>query len=119
MELALKDAFKKSYFEKIEEMFVSLYYLYQNSPKRLQSLMKLADVMGKDILKPARAQGTRWIQHKVNAANAVKMGYAVIVGHLENMAEDTGTPAKDQAKVRGYLRTIKSFQLVIHLLQTC
>ena len=51
VELALKDAFKNTQFEKIEEMLLKLYYLYQKSSKG--ELRELADAYEKTIPKPS------------------------------------------------------------------
>ena len=45
LELACKDAFKNTYFETVTEMLQSLYYVYQNSPKRMRQLHELATIM--------------------------------------------------------------------------
>ena len=36
LELAIKDAFQNDNFNKIDEMLMKFYYLYQKSPKRLR-----------------------------------------------------------------------------------
>ena len=67
IELALKDAFEKTFFSKIENMLTKLYYLYQKIPKRYRELRKLSEDYEKTIIKPAKAHGTGWIGHKFRA----------------------------------------------------
>ena len=53
VELAIKDAFKNDiYFNKIEEILMRIYYLYQNSPKRLRELKCIAESYKKSVPKP-------------------------------------------------------------------
>ena len=58
---------------------MSLYYLYEKSPKRLIGLKTLGAVMEAQVDKPAQTQGTRWVQHKVRAYNVLVTSYEVIV----------------------------------------
>jgi len=60
--------FKDTYFDTILEILLWIHGVYKKSPKRFHGLKALAEVMDEQVQKPARAQGTRWIQHKVNAA---------------------------------------------------
>ena len=41
LELALKDTLSNMYFREINELLLRLYYLYENSPKRLRALYEL------------------------------------------------------------------------------
>ena len=55
LELAAKDAFKKTYFENISEMLMAMYYLYHNSPKRLRQFKELAHIMDEQVKLPQKA----------------------------------------------------------------
>jgi hypothetical protein len=48
--------------------YVWIHGVYERSPKRFHALKALAEVMDEQVHKPAGAQGTRRIQHKVKAA---------------------------------------------------
>ena len=63
-ELAIKDAFKATFFEDIDILLNKLYYLYRKSPKRLQELREFSEVYEKSVPKPAKANETCWISHK-------------------------------------------------------
>lgn len=41
LELALKDALKGTCFDSVDEVLLRLYYLYENSPKKLRQLRDL------------------------------------------------------------------------------
>ena len=38
LELAIQDAFKDTFFDKVDDMILWIFYLYQKSPKKLQEL---------------------------------------------------------------------------------
>ena len=77
IELTLKDAVEKTFFSKIENMLTKLYYLYQKSPKRYRELKELSEAYEKTITKPAKAHGTKWINHKFCAMTKVLLNYGV------------------------------------------
>ena len=41
LELAIQDAFKGTFFDKIDDMILWIFYLYQKAPKKLQELNEL------------------------------------------------------------------------------
>lgn len=70
--------------------------------------------MEESISKPQKANGARWVQHKARACKAVITSYHSVITHLENQAKDvTGT---EKAKIKGYLKTLKSVSFVLNLL---
>ena len=113
LELAVKDAFAGSYYTELFKIFTQIYYLYNNSPNRLRELAALAAAMEAHVVKPRKAHGTRWVQHKVAAATAILRSYDVLTAHLESMSAD---PTHDQAKAKGYLTKLTTFKFVVHLL---
>lgn len=114
LELALKDAFSQSYVEEIINILTGIYFTYEKSPKRLRDLKTLAEILGESFVKPVRACGTRWAQHKIRACDALLKSYSVIVSHLENLVSESNTI--DTAKFRGYLKKMKSCNFVLNLL---
>lgn len=44
LELALKDALQGTVFDDVDEVLLRLYYLYENSPKKLRQLRELHDI---------------------------------------------------------------------------
>ena len=119
LELALKDAFSRTYFKEIDDCLLKLYYLYEKSPKRLRGLQELSNIY-KDSLefvegsvKPKRASGTRWIIHKLNALKVLVDKFGIFIQHLESCSSDTSVKADDRAKLKGYLKKWKSGKLFI------
>lgn len=63
LELSLKDALRNSCFQDVDEMLLRLYYLYENSPKKLRQLRELHSVYDETFefevggVRPKRASG--------------------------------------------------------------
>jgi len=63
LELALKDALKGTCFDSVDEVLLRLYYLYENSPKKLRQLRDLHSLCKQTIefeegaIRPKRAYG--------------------------------------------------------------
>ncbi|XP_071947384.1 zinc finger protein 862-like [Antedon mediterranea] len=118
LELAIKDAFKGvSGIDMVIDMLQSIYYLYEKSSKRLRELRVIGEVMEEAVLKPCKANGTRWIQHKARACSALIQNYQAIVAHLEAQgADNSDVPAAEKTRLKGYLKILKSLKFVFHLL---
>ena len=117
IELAVNDTFKSSDANVVFDMLLSIYLLYEKSNKRLRELNQLGEIMAEHVSKPYKANGTRWVQHKSRACAILVQNYPVIVTHLEaQSADDANVPAADEARLKGYLRTLKSLKFVLHLL---
>ena len=117
LELSLKDAFKDTYFEQIDELMMRLYYLYRRSPKGWRELKTVAGILKEHVLKPSRSQGTRWIDHRRKALTCLATNYHSIATQFEEQAtgERKDIPAANAAKMKGYLKLMKSFKFVLHL----
>lgn len=59
LELAAKNVFEDTYMNEISEMLLSLYYVYEKSPKGLRELRTLGEVMEEVVTKPDKANGTK------------------------------------------------------------
>ena len=69
LEVALKDALKE-YMEPVDKLLTNLYYLYTKSSKKHRKLKNLYIFKGKfkmytSGVRPMKATGTRWIDHKL------------------------------------------------------
>ena len=121
LELALKDALSTTYFKKVDEVLLRLYYLYENSPKKLRGLKEL-HLAYKDTfqfvegsVKPKRASGTRWISHKLAALKLLVDKFGLFIQHLETLSSDRSVKSSDQAKLKGYIKQWKSSKLFVYL----
>ena len=90
----------------MENMLRKLYYLYQKSPKRYQGLKELSEAYEKTITKPAKAHGTRWIDHKSCAMTKVLSNYGAYITHLESLSQ-TDSQALKQSELEGHSKKWK------------
>ena len=112
-ELALKDAFKGTYFsDVIDDTLSKMYSIYHRSGKRLRRLREIGKNAGVSVIRPPRAQGTRWIDHKRKALVAMERNYSVIVDHLNELG---ATQTTDAAKMNGYLKAIQNDKFVLYM----
>jgi len=64
LELGIKDAIKQvAYLASEEELLLSLYKFYDNSPLNWTNLKESGVAAGIKVLKPCNVKGTRWIAH--------------------------------------------------------
>ena len=103
LELAVQDSFIDTYYTELCTVFTQLYYLYHNSPKRLQELAALASVTEAYIVNLQKAQWN---------AGAAQAGRAILQSYTESMCVD---PIHDQAKANGLLTKIMNFKFAMHL----
>ena len=107
LELAIKDAFIEStFYLNISEMLSKLYWLYQKSPKRLTQLKELSEAFEKSIPKPAKADGTRWIDFKFRTMEKVLENYGRYMTHLEQLA-NTDSQLKKRKEIKGFVNSGK------------
>ena len=114
LELAVKDAFDKTFFKEIDNMLLKLFYLYRKSPKRLRELKKFEEIYDDSIPKPYKSYGTRWIAHKIKAMEIVLNNYGVYIQHLESLAQ-TDSQALKRAEIQGEVKKWKNAKFPIHL----
>ena len=94
LELAVKDALKE-YIDPVEETLRHFYYLCQKSSKKhreLKNLYKLLknqyEMFGAGV-KPVKATGTRWIDHKLKVMERVVNKYGLYCQHLQHLIPET------------------------------
>ena len=94
-----------------------LYYLYRRSPKRWRELKAVAEMLKKNVVKPSRSQGTRWIDHRRKALACLAKNYQCVATQFEEQAtgQRKDIPAADAAKMKGYLKLLKSCKFVLHM----
>ena len=87
-------------------MLTKLYYLYQKSPKHYRELKELSEAHKKTITKPAKAHGTRWIDHKFRAMTKVLSNYGAYIAHLESLSQ-TDSQALMRSELEGHSKKWK------------
>lgn len=106
LELAVKDTFKKTYMDTVIENLTAVYYFYKGTSKRNREAKELADILDEQFLKPIKANGTRWVEHKLLAITKIITNYSVIISHMMSYAEDQTNRAEDRAKTKGIFRKL-------------
>ena len=110
LELALKDSLEE-FFDPVDESLRHLYYLYKNSSKKLHELKNLYPLLKDQYemygagVKPDKATGTRWIDHKLRATQKVVDKYGLYTQHLRNVIADTSKQT-DRATLEGKFKKL-------------
>ena len=117
LELALKDAFKSTYFDEIDDLMTQLYYMFKRSAKKWKKLRATGEILQEHVLKPTRSHGTRWIDHRRRFLKTVDINLPSLVTMLEDMAsnERDDISSVDAAKYKGYVMVLKSRKLLLFL----
>ena len=108
LELAYKDAVKKCpLVEKVTTLLKALYIFYDKSSLNRTNLKNAYGCLGKKVLLPTRADGTRWVGHVLQALHNFLIGYSAFRLHLEQLA---ASQERGDAKTKaiGFLKLIRS-----------
>ena len=113
LELSIKDALNASFFKRIDELLLQIYYVYENSPKKcvelkeivedLKQCMEDTEMPTKGGDRPLRACGTRFIAHKVSALTRLVDRFGAYLSHLIALSEDRSVKSVDRQKLKGYV----------------
>ncbi|XP_021357227.1 zinc finger protein 862-like [Mizuhopecten yessoensis] len=115
LELAIKDAFKQTYMDTVVDVLQLIFYFYRGSAKRNKEAHDIADMMEDHFYKPAKANGTRWVEHKLMAVAKLKSNWKVIVMHIMNYAEDNTNRGEDRAKAKGIIAKLLQYKFVWYM----
>ena len=77
--LAIKDAFKATFFKDTSTFLNKFYYLYRKSPKHLRELPEFSEVYEKSVPEPTKASGTRWTSHKFTSMNIFLKNFGIFI----------------------------------------
>ena len=100
---------------------MKMYYLYEKSCKKLQELKEVAEEMSATFefdetgVKPIRACGTRWIDHKTKAMQRVVGKFGVYMGQIESVTSNKEYETSMRQKCKGYLRQWKSANILLNM----
>ena len=117
LELALKDSLR-DFIKPLEQTLVHLYYLYKKSSKKLRELKLLADVLREQYsfesgsIRPEKATGTPWIDHKLRAMAKLNNKFGIYAAHLENVISDTSKQC-DWATLQGKLNNMTDAKVLL------
>lgn len=112
LELAVKDCFKGTFMDNVTETLTLIYYFYKGSAKRNKEVAEVAEIMEEHFYKPEKANGTRWVDHKLRSAAKLIANWKLIVIHLQSYIEDKSNKAEDRAKGKGILKKVMEYKLI-------
>lgn len=72
----------------------------------------MAEIMDEYFLKQGRANGTRWVEHKLKALLTMISNWKLVVMHLMSYAKDATNRAEDRATARGNITKIRQVHLL-------
>ena len=80
--------------------------MYEKNPQRLQGLKELSVAYEESILKPTKATGTRWLEHKYSALKIALENFGAYITHLEDLVH-TDSHWEDRPQIKGWLNSWK------------
>ena len=112
LELAIKEAIQNE-MKDVETAMRDLYYIYQNSGKRLREhILKDVYSFENGQVKPSKASGTPWIDRQLRAMKAFVDKWGLYLAHIQNVIADT-SKANDKATLEGKRRRIAQASVLL------
>ena len=117
LELTLKDALKQ-YMEPVDKMPTHLHYLYTKSSKKHCELKNLYILKGEfkmyaSRVRPMKATGTRWIDHKLMALDLLIGKFRLYCVHLNDIISTT-TNSKEKTTLEGKFNKLVDPKVLLH-----
>ena len=117
LELTLKDALKQ-YMEPVDKMLTHLHYLYTKSSKKHCELKNLYILKGEfkmyaSRVRPMKATGTRWIDHKLMALDLLIGKFRLYCVHLNDIISTT-TNSKEKTTLEGKFNKLVDPKVLLH-----
>ena len=100
VELAVKDAFKSSPFQEIDDRYISLYNLLKNSGKIKSEVKIAAEALNIQNYTLPKLTGTRFVGHRITAVRRLLDMWPAIIMALQNVKADQKTKQSVKAKVK-------------------
>ena len=89
------------YFQ-IDDLMMDLYYMYRRSAKKWRELQDVAEAVDDHRVKPARSQGSRWIDHRRKGLKSLVTNLRTITLQFQEYGSDQrrDISGADAAKMR-------------------
>ena len=110
LELALKVALS-DYMEPVETSLMHLFYLYKQSSKKHRELKNLYELLQGQFemfsagVRPLKASGTRWTDHKIGAMGHLIEKFGLYAMHLQNVIATTRS-SKNRSTLEGKFKKL-------------
>ncbi|XP_065677699.1 zinc finger protein 862-like [Hydra vulgaris] len=115
IELAIKDTFKDvTEFIKIEEFYLSNYYLLRNSGKLKSEVEAAAKAIGITFYILPKISGTRFVGHRKRALSSLLETWPAFLSAYENYASEPKN-GKTVGKVKGLLKLFKCQSFLVQV----
>ena len=101
--------------DNVTETLTLINYFYKGSAKRDKEFLEVAEIMEEHFYEPEKANGTRWVDHKLRSATKLIANWKLIVIHLQSYIEDKSNKAEDRAKGKGILKKVMEYKLILFL----
>jgi hypothetical protein len=93
-------------FLKLKQWQKNYITFYQNSPKRLKELGRVAAMLQTNILNFKYLHSVRWVSNRVGALTAIVNNYSAVVMHLKEMGNGNGD---EDATSKGLLKKMNLY----------
>ena len=112
-ELAFKTSFQDSALKIVEETYIGIYFLHTNSGKLNSAVQAACVALGiKNHRKLPKIHGTRFINHRRRGFRVFLEIWPGLITAYENAVADPKTVNLTKAKLRGFLRRLKSYEFL-------
>lgn len=90
-------------------MLLKVFSFYSRSPKRYRELKAVAAMKHVKVISLKRAEGTRWVAHRLKAMEAFLCNYPCLITHWEDVTNHAKADVKDSDKaiMKGFLTRVK------------
>ena len=109
----MNDSLKGSYYCEIDQIMMQLYYMYRRSTKKWKELQAVGEALEENVVKPARAQGIRWVDHRRKAVLAISRNYTCLVTQFEDMASGERSDITGEDQDQRLLEAVEIAQVCV------
>ena len=99
----------------VVDTLTSIYYFYKGLTKKHREASDIAEIMEEHFLKPAKANGTRWVEHRLLALTKMIKNWKAIVMHLMNYAKDNSNKGEDREKAKGIIQQLTQYKFARYM----
>ena len=101
----------------IQPVLLKVFSFYSRSPKRYRELKAVAAMKNVKVISLKRAEGTRWVAHRLKAMEAFLRNYPCLITHWEDVTNPARADVKDSDKaiMKGFLTRVKKTKFMAYM----
>ena len=113
----MKDALK-DFIDPVDESLRYLFYMYKKSSKKVQELKNQHNLLKEQFemfgsnVRPTKAVGTRWINHRIRMMCELVAKFGLHTHHLQNVIAETSTQL-DRATLQGKFNKLIESKVIL------